>query len=206
MRIQKVTRTQFWTSILFTFPALTIVFGFVADKWEGIAVVMGAALAGAMLMQPVRRRLNLSILHVALGLIAGAALYGLSLLGLVMLSRMWPAWEAHARTMYAWRAGHPPLFIGTTLVMIVLAEEVLWRGVVARYFMERHGTVPGIVYAAAIYALAHAATLNPVLLLAALGCGIYWGCLYAATDDLVPPTISHLLWDILLLFLFPVVG
>jgi membrane protease YdiL (CAAX protease family) len=88
----------------------------------------------------------------------------------------------------------------------VLAEEVLWRGVVARYLIERYGRALGIAYAAAIYALAHWATLNPVLLLAALGCGLYWGWLYTATNDnLVAPTISHLMWDVLLLFLFPVV-
>ena len=196
---------HFRAALLFALPALTIVFGFVPDKWAGIAVVMGGALAGAILLHSVRHRLRLSVLHIVLGLAAGGGLYGLSLFGLALLSRVWPAWEAHARTLYAWRSGHSPLFIGITMVMIVLAEEVLWRGVVARYFMERHGIVPGIVYGASIYALAHAATLNPVLLLAALACGIYWGCLYALTDDLVTPTISHLVWDILLLFLFPVV-
>jgi uncharacterized protein len=201
----EITRAQFWTALLVALPGLTIVFGFVADKWTGMAVVMGAALAGAALLASVRRRLKLSILYVVSGLVAGAALYGLSLLGLALLSRVWPGWETHARTLYAWRVGHSPLFIGITLVMIVLAEEVLWRGVVARYLMERHGTGAGIFYAAVIYALAHAATLNPALLLAALGCGAYWGFLYAATDDLVTPTVAHLLWDILLLFLFPVV-
>jgi NADH dehydrogenase len=203
---QEITRTQFWSLLLFTLSALTFVFGVMTDKWTGMTLAMGSALAGAMFMPSIRRRLKPSLFRIVTGLGAGVALYGISLLGLAGLSLMWPGWEASARILYAWREGHSPLFIGSTLVMIVLAEEVLWRGVVARYLMERHGRALGIVFAAAIYALAHGATFNPVLLLAALGCGLYWGALYAATDDLVTPTISHLVWDILLLFLFPVVS
>ena len=41
--------------------------------------------------------------------------------------------------------------------------------------------------------------------IAAFGCGLFWGLLYSATDDLVAPAISHLLWDALLLFAFPVI-
>src|SRR6185295_13444162 len=118
------------------------------------------ALAGAMFLPAVRRRLRPSRFRIIAGLGAGAALYGITLLGLAFLSRVWPGWEASARTLYAWQVGHSPIFIGITLVMIVLAEEVLWRGVVARYLIERHGRMLGIIYAAIIYALAHGATLN----------------------------------------------
>ena len=72
--------------------------------------------------------------------------------------------------------------------------------------MERWGRVAGIVVGAAIYALAHGATRNPLLLAAAFGCGLFWGWLYAATDDLVAPAVSHLAWDAMLLFAFPVIA
>ena len=202
---REITGTQLLASLAFLIPALTLVFGLIRDPWMGMTVVMGAALAGALILTSARRHLKASVNHVVLGLGGGVALYAISLLGLKGLASVWPGWEASVRTLYAWRVGHSPLFLGSTLVMIVLAEEVLWRGVVARYLMDRYGTAVGVVSAAAIYALAHAATLNPVLLLAALCCGVFWGCLYAVTDNLIAPTVSHLVWDILLLFLFPVV-
>jgi membrane protease YdiL (CAAX protease family) len=78
-------------------------------------------------------------------------------------------------------------------------------GVVTRFMMERFGRLPGIVFGAVIFAIAHWAAFNPLLLVASLGCGFFWNWLYAVTDDLTIPTVSHLLWDFLLLFVFPAV-
>jgi len=118
---------------------------------------------------------------------------------------VWPEWETPARALYAWSSGHAPLFLGSTLVLAVTAEEALWRGVVARFLIERWGRTAGIVAAAAIYALAHLAAFNRLLLMAAFACGIFWGWLCVATDDLVVPVVSHLVWDLALFFAFPVV-
>jgi membrane protease YdiL (CAAX protease family) len=41
--------------------------------------------------------------------------------------------------------------------------------------------------------------------MAAFACGIFWGWLCVATDDLVVPVVSHLVWDLALFFAFPVV-
>ena len=35
--------------------------------------------------------------------------------------------------------------------------------------------------------------------------GPFWGILYAATDDLTAPILSHLAWDLMVLFVVPVV-
>jgi uncharacterized protein YbjT (DUF2867 family)/membrane protease YdiL (CAAX protease family) len=202
---REVSPASFWLLATFTVTALTVVFGAVTDKWMGMTVAMGLALAGAWNVASVRKRLKPSVLRVAIGLGAGVALYGITVVAAALLFALGPEWETAARSLYAWKVGHSPIFVAVTLAMIVLAEEVLWRGVVARFLMERCGTVPGVVLGAAIYAAAHLAAFNPVLAVAAFGCGLYWGLLYAATDELVSPTVSHLLWDVLLLFAFPVI-
>jgi uncharacterized protein YbjT (DUF2867 family)/membrane protease YdiL (CAAX protease family) len=202
---REVSPTSFWLLTTFTVVALTVVFGAVADKWMGMTVAMGLALAGAWNVPAVRHRLKPSVRRIVIGLGAGVALYGISVVAAALLFALGPQWETAARSLYAWKVGHSPVFIAVTLGMIVLAEEVLWRGVVARFLMECCGTVPGIVLGAAIYAAAHLAAFNPVIVVAAFGCGLYWGLLYAATDELVSPTVSHLLWDVLLLFAFPVI-
>ena len=188
-----------------TIPALTLALSS-ADKWMGMTIAMGLALAGALTLPAVRRRLKPSGFGVTAGIGAGLLLYGLSALTAAVIFALNPAWESTARILYSWREGHSALFIGLTLPMIVLAEEALWRGVVAQYLVERCGKMTGIVVAAGIYTLAHWAAFNPLMLFAAFACGIFWGLLYVVTDDLVAPTVSHLLWDVLLLFVAPVVS
>jgi membrane protease YdiL (CAAX protease family) len=169
-----------------------------------MTAAMGLALAAAMASGSVLRRLEPTGFRVITGLAAGVVLYGLTWAAVALLRSGWPGWEAHARLLYAIRGTHGWAFVAPSLVLIVLAEEAVWRGVIARFLMERWGRAAGIVAGAAIYALAHAATLNPLLVAAALGCGLFWGVLYAATDSLVAPLVSHLVWDILLLFVLPI--
>ena len=87
--------------------------------------------------------------------------------------------------------------------MIAVAEEVLWRGVLTQFFMERLGRAGGILTAALLYSAAHAVTLNPLLLGVAVAMGVAWGWLYSATDDLIPPAVCHLGWDLMMLFVAP---
>jgi uncharacterized protein YbjT (DUF2867 family)/membrane protease YdiL (CAAX protease family) len=195
----------FWVLLSFTTSAVAFVFRHAPDAWTGMTASMGLALAGALASGSVRRRLWPTGFGIAAGLAAGAILYGLTGVAVLLLRSGWPGWEVHARLLYALRGAHGCLFVAPSLVLIVLAEEAVWRGVIARFLMERWGRASGIAAGAAIYALAHAATLNPLLVAAALGCGLFWGILYAATDSLVAPFVSHLVWDILLLFVIPIV-
>jgi uncharacterized protein YbjT (DUF2867 family)/membrane protease YdiL (CAAX protease family) len=175
------------------------------DPWKGMTVAMGILLAGSLGFKAVRRRLVPSIRSVGIGLLSGGMLYGLTRLVILVLQPLYPAWESHAAALIRWKEGYSSFFILTTFVMIVVAEELVWRGVVARFAMERFGGGVGIVAGAALYAAAHVVTLNPLLVAAALGCGLYWGILYAATDDLTAPVVSHLVWDVMILFVAPVV-
>jgi NADH dehydrogenase len=173
--------------------------------WKGMTVGMGILLAASLALGAVRRRLSPTLGRVGLGLAAGGVLYGLTRLAVWGFTWAWPGWALYARELGAWKHGLATPFLATTLVLIVVAEETLWRGVVIRFAMERLGRAAGIVAGAALYAAAHAVTLNPLLLAAAFSCGVFWGLLYAATDDLTAPLVSHLAWDVMILFITPVV-
>jgi NADH dehydrogenase len=192
---------------LYALAAVLLAFAFRGPlaPWQGMTVAMGLLLAGSLGFKAVRRRLVPSIRNVGIGLLSGGVLYGLTRLGILVLQPLWPAWESHAAALGRWKEGYSAFFIATTFVMIVVAEEALWRGVVARFAVERFGSLLGIIAGAALYAAAHLVTLNPLLIAAAFGCGLYWGLLYAATDDLTAPFVSHLVWDVMLLFVLPVV-
>ena len=76
------------------------------------------------------------------GLLAGAVQVGVTHAVTALFPLVWPEWETPARALYAWSSGHAPLFLGSTLVLAVTAEEALWRGVVARFLIERWGEPP----------------------------------------------------------------
>lgn len=87
------------------------------------------------------------------------------------------------------------------LLLLVLCEEIVWRGLVQGELRELLGPRRGWIVAALLYGAAHLATLvtlrdpaagyNPLLVLAALGCGLCWGFLTEKTGRLLPGLFAH---------------
>jgi uncharacterized protein len=96
------------------------------------------------------------------------------------------------------------IFLTTALVVIVIAEELVWRGMVLDELTERLGTRRGWVLATLLYALAAAPTVytlrdpvagpNPLLVIAAFGCGVVWTFLAGRFGRLLPSTVAHLVF------------
>jgi len=56
-----------------------------------------------------------------------------------------------------------------------------------------------------LYALAHLPMGVPFLLLAAMGAGTFWSAFVLKTRSAVPALVSHVLFDLAVLFWFPYV-
>jgi hypothetical protein len=91
------------------------------------------------------------------------------------------------------------------LMVLVIGpgEEVFWRGYLQRHLQDRWGNVPGFLAATALYALVHAGSGNPMLVLAAAVCGLFWGYLYLRSKSILLVLISHTIWDVAVFILFP---
>jgi membrane protease YdiL (CAAX protease family) len=59
------------------------------------------------------------------------------------------------------------------------------------------------VLAAVLFAAAHLSLGVPLLLAAALGAGLYWSGLVVWTRSAIPALVSHLLWDLAVMFVWP---
>jgi uncharacterized protein len=87
------------------------------------------------------------------------------------------------------------------LLLIVLCEELVWRSMVLDELTARFGTRRGWPLAALCYGVTALPTLftlkdplaglNPLLITAALGCGIVWSFLASIKGRLLPVVIAH---------------
>lgn len=93
------------------------------------------------------------------------------------------------------------LYVGLAVLVIAVLEELVWRGLVMRSLRRPFGPVRAWVLSSALYAVAHVATItllahpvagpNPLLVGAALVCGLVWGHLVNRTGRLVPSLFAH---------------
>lgn len=111
--------------------------------------------------------------------------------------------------------------VGSIVVAIVImaaAEELLWRGFVTSLLEDKVGSRRAWIYSAVLYAVAHVPTAwqledpggasgpNPVVILAALGCGLLWGFMARHFGRLLPSFFSHVLFDWTVLMMFRLWG
>ncbi|MBS2013895.1 MAG: CPBP family intramembrane metalloprotease [Deltaproteobacteria bacterium] len=102
------------------------------------------------------------------------------------------------------------------LIVMAIAEEIVWRGLVTTLLAEVVGSRRAWVWAAVLYAAAHVPTMwalrdpvagaNPVLPAAALACGLVWGFLARRFERLLPSIFSHVLFDWTVLMMFRLWG
>ncbi|MEO8178127.1 MAG: CPBP family intramembrane glutamic endopeptidase [Deltaproteobacteria bacterium] len=137
----------------------------------------------------------------SIGILVGLGL----LLGAWLFARQWLHAGASQR---GWLlrvyllAGDPEWALnGLLLLLVVLCEELVWRGWVQFELRERLGPRRAWIACALLYSAAHLPTLftlddevagkNPLLVLAALGCGLCWSFLAERTGRLLPGLLAH---------------
>jgi uncharacterized protein len=191
----------FW--LLMFFPATTARVPF----WPAM-VLATAILAGAFFAVERgvwRARFAFEARHLWQGLAAAAALYLIFWAGNELSRQILPFAGGEISAIHARKAESNLWWVGTALLLwIGPAEEIFWRGLIQHRLMRRLGPVGGTLLAALIYAGVHAWSLNVMLVLAALVCGLFWGLLYLWTRSLWPGIISHAVWDLVIFVLLPI--
>ena len=133
---------------------------------------------------------------IVIGVISAAVLYGLFYLGKVAVTHITGGAAAGISGVYALRSQAPGAVIAALLsAWIGPLEEVYWRG-----FLQRR---VGYLAAAGAYAAAHVFSFNPMLIMAALAAGLFWGALFKKYRSVWPGIISHALWDAAIFVLWP---
>ena len=107
--------------------------------------------------------------------------------------------------IYGMKDGNAGWLISLLLLFVIgPAEEFFWRGYVQRTLSETLNPNKAFIITTLVYTLVHVPSLNRMLILAALVCGVAWGGLYRFFPEKLPAILlSHALWDAAAFVWFP---
>lgn len=155
--------------------------------------------------QEIRDDLNSRIPYkILIGVFSALLLYGVFALGNLLIRSIFPGGAENISGVYDFKGSASELRIFLLMLLIIgPGEELFWRGFLQARLMKRWGTKKGFIAATLIYTGVHLLTGNPVLILAALTAGIFWGLMYLYFRSLTANMLSHIIWDISIFLLLP---
>jgi len=196
-----------YISIAAAFVLWFFIFAYPAGNFW-VKLVLSASLLAAVGLICSRRELRalfaFRVRHLWVGIGSALVLYGIFWIGKEAASVLFAFAPGQIASVYATKTQLDSILIGFLLLFLMgPAEEIYWHGFVQRRLVGRFGATAGVLGTAVVYALVHGSSFNPMLILAAGLCGLYWGLLYQREQNLIPLIISHSLWDLLIFVLFP---
>ena len=192
-------RPNFWlmmTCASLTLTTLAIAFG----GWPRLAFKMKdnfGAYSGCSM--------RLEWREFVLGAGIAAVLWGVFWLGDKCSQQLFDFARPQVDLIYGIKSGTSSTLVGLLLLLIIgPGEEFFWRGYVQEHLSKRFSPNVGFLLATAAYTLIHVSSLNFMLVMAALVCGIAWGGLYRLIPNhFTAIIVSHALWDATAFVWFP---
>jgi uncharacterized protein len=180
---------DFWWWMTANILLLLAVVQYVDDRWR-------QALVADLQDRPLRKA--------ALGILSALALYVVFWLGNQATRYLFARAGGDISGVYAFKEQASVLRIALLMTFIIgPGEELFWRGFLQRRFEAAAGGLPGWLLATAVYTVVHVASGNPILVLAAAVCGLFWGWLYLRYRSMLLNAVSHTVWDLTVFLLFP---
>ncbi len=186
---QTAIHFNFWWMMTFSATTLTVL-----GTWLGRSL-------------PKTKQVEWSRLRiVAVGIAIAAVLWGVFWVGDKVSSWMFNFARPQVLDIYSMKHGMPAWQIGLLLLFLIgPAEELFWRGYVQRTLCYKLDPDTAFVFTLMAYTLVHVFSLNFMLVMAALVCGLVWGLLYRLRPNWFGAIIvSHAVWDVAVFVLFPI--
>ncbi len=178
-----------------------------ANFWVRMTAGAGALGSYGLWARPEQHKELPTLKDGLIGAASAAGLYVIFQIGDRLARRIMPAGTEEIASVYELRGKAPtPLITALLVAVIAPGEELFWRGIVQRAFMDRFGPTRGTLAASAAYGGIHLVTGNLTLTGAAATAGLYWGAEYALQPRLGPLLASHILWDVWIFLVAPTPG
>lgn len=139
-----------------------------------------------------------------LGALSAAFLYLFFWVSNELSRALFPWAGAGIDGVYAFKDGVPALRVGLLMAFIIgPGEELFWRALLQGGLEKSRRPLGAFLFVAAVYTGVHLFSFNPMLVVAAAVCGVFWGLLYMVFRSPLLNMASHTLWDISVFLLFP---
>lgn len=143
-----------------------------------------------------------TLAYIALGVGLGVAMLAATHVIYGWLRAQAPELSAGVRLVYA--QAPPALWAVPAVLVIVVAEELLWRGTFLAGQSRASPVSPLLVVVSLLaYALTQLASGSPVIALAAILCGLVWTVERLVLQSLVAPILTHAIWTVGVVFVWP---
>lgn len=201
--------------ILATLIGATVLFGLAValrhrfDPWltNLFAGLLSGSVALVVLRHRLRRLLALQWRSVLLAGTIGVAMTFVTHLGYLVLVAIIPQLEAVVEGLYfdISQTAPPTALLVLFIVLIVIAEELVWRGVAFVLLGDHRSRAQLIVISTVLYALPQLIGGSWVLVCAALSLGTLLGLQRARSGRLTEVMITHAVWSVAIFGLVPLV-
>jgi hypothetical protein len=178
----------------------------VADFYVALGV-LAPLLAVACLVSGRRRLRSWFVADgraVAFGLLGGGVQAVLTHVGYGLLASKVPALREQVIALYALMGtGLGPMRALPILVVAVMVEELVWRGMALEGAESDRGWWGYGLVSVCLYTLAQAGSGSWALALTAFGCGWVWWAARRWGRSLTTPILMHLTWSLIVLVFLP---
>ena len=143
--------------------------------------------------------------YLFLGLISSVVLWWIFYFGDLLSSLLFNFAKSQITSIYSIKAEANSTYISIALAFLIgPAEEIFWRGLIQNNLSKKFNKNIGFLLATTMYTMVHVASLNFMLIMASLICGLFWGFLYRRHKNLWMLIISHSIWDCAVFIWFPI--
>lgn len=174
----------------------------------GLAAALAMTLCFWVAGPSLRRLFRTRPGNVLQGLAGGVAMAWLTHLLYPPTVALLPNLAQQVEGLYADLTAPPGLVAALpVLVLVVVAEECIWRGVLVDAVLGNAAggrrMLAAVVLSSLVYTLPQLGSGSPVLFALALVCGVVWAAQRLWSRSLVTPTLTHLVWNLLVFVAFP---
>lgn len=144
--------------------------------------------------------------YLSYGILSGLALYAIFWLGNFFIDFFNLPFSKAVESLYKRLSPTHFWHYIALLLVIIPGEEIFWRNFIQKRIRKHASTVASILISAFMYASVQIYSGSALLVFAALVSGLFWGILYAWKRSLPLVIISHLIFDLFLLIIYPLNG
>ena len=176
------------------------------DPWRStaLAAVSGIALSGWTLGPRLRGLFAITTRGASSAVALGVALVAATHLGFALIAHASPELADTVRGLYlSIDLGASRVALALLTTVIVIGEELIWRGVAVDVAQPRSRLAVGAI-SVALYVLPQLPGHVPVLIAAAAGLGVIFAAQRLATGRLTDSILTHTIWSVAVFVVFPV--